>query len=145
MSTPSDLPAAVPTLAPAVRIGDAEREVAVSALSDHFAAGRLDHAELDVRLESAYRATTADQLAGLFADLPAPAPFTPSQPAVRRVDRLPRTTPRIWRGFPVVPVLPVLLVLAVVVGVLWDVPVFLPLLWMWFWVGGRRRWRYYRG
>jgi hypothetical protein len=80
MSTPSGLPATVPTLAPAQRIGDAEREVAVSALADHFAAGRLDHAELDVRLESAYRATTGDELAGLFADLPAPR-AVPAVPA----------------------------------------------------------------
>ena len=144
MSTPSGLPATVPTLAPAQRIGDVEREVAVSALADHFAAGRLDHAELDVRLESAYRATTGDELAGLFADLPAPAPFRPSRRALRRGDR--RTGPR---GWPAVPVLPVLLVLAVVASAgppdRWHFPVFLPVLWLWLWVGGVRRWHHRRG
>ena len=144
MSTPTDQPTSLPTLAPAERVGDAEREVAVSALSDHFAAGRLDNAELDVRLESAYRATTRDQLAGLFADLPAPAPF---RRARRRDDGLALTGPRGWPTVRVLPVLPLLLVLAVVAASAdnWRFPSFLPLLWVWFWVGGARRWRHHRG
>jgi Domain of unknown function (DUF1707) len=147
MSTPTDQPTSLPTLAPAERIGDAEREVAVSALSDHFAAGRLDNAELDVRLESAYRATTRDQLAGLFADLPTPAPFRPSRLSRRRDDGLARTGRRGWPTVRVLPVLPLLLVLAVVAGSGPDRPfsAVLPLLWVWFWVGGARRWRHHRG
>ena len=55
---------------PSVRIGTAEREAAASALSDHFAAGRLDRDELDERLDRAYAAKTGADLEPLFRDLP---------------------------------------------------------------------------
>ena len=87
---PNPLPTTPPTLAPAQRIGDAEREQAVSAMSEHFALGRLDHAELDARLEAAYRAVTVDQLVALFADLPDPAPFRPSRRERRTAARAAR-------------------------------------------------------
>jgi hypothetical protein len=57
---------------PSVRIGTTEREAAASALSDHFAAGRLEQDELEERLDRAYAAKTAADLEPLFLDLPRP-------------------------------------------------------------------------
>jgi Domain of unknown function (DUF1707) len=135
---PSPLPMTPPTLAPAQRIGDAEREQAVSALSEHFALGRLDHVELDARLEAAYRATTVDQLVALFADLPDPAPFRPNRRERRAAARAVRGLGG-WPDFPVVPAV----VLVVVVGVLIASGgrAFFLLPMMWFWLAaGRHRW-----
>ena len=61
-----------PSDVPSVRIGTAEREAAASALSEHFAAGRLDQDELEERLDRAYAARTAADLEPLFQDLPRP-------------------------------------------------------------------------
>jgi Domain of unknown function (DUF1707) len=58
---------------PALRIGTAERERAASALSEHFAAGRIDQDELEERLTKAYAARTGADLIDLFTDLPGPA------------------------------------------------------------------------
>lgn len=62
------------------RIGDAERQAAVDALSDHYVAGRLDINEFNARMDAAMQARTAADLAPLFADLPgagSPAPEVP--------------------------------------------------------------------
>ena len=61
-----------PSDVPSVRIGTAEREAAASALSEHFAAGRLDQDELEERLDRAYAAKTGADLEPLFHDLPRP-------------------------------------------------------------------------
>src|SRR4051794_29350979 len=53
-----------------VRVGDAERERAMEALNDHFAAGRLEAEELSERLGRAGAARTRADLDALFADLP---------------------------------------------------------------------------
>jgi len=53
-----------------LRIGDAERESAVSALGEHYAAGRLTKEEYDERADRAMAARTSAQLFPLFADLP---------------------------------------------------------------------------
>src|SRR5215212_4587211 len=100
-----------------LRIGDAERIAAATALGDHFAAGRLDQVEFDQRLAGAYAARIFADLDPLFADLPEPRPAAPVPAAppmpVRpewpppRVDRGPA-----WRGAWAVPAavpLPVLL------------------------------------
>jgi hypothetical protein len=69
-------------LEPVTRVGDAEREAAVAALGEHFAAGRIDRDELDRRLEAAYAARTRADLGQLFTDLPGPALFRrPAAPA----------------------------------------------------------------
>jgi hypothetical protein len=66
---------------PSVRIGTAEREAAASALSEHFAAGRLDKDELEERLDRAYAAKTGADLELLFQDLPRPgSPVATTQP-----------------------------------------------------------------
>ncbi|MEV5827734.1 DUF1707 domain-containing protein [Spirillospora sp. NPDC052242] len=56
----------------ALRIGDAERDAVVVALHDHFAAGRLDRAELDERMDAALAAKTRGDLRALVRDLPPP-------------------------------------------------------------------------
>ena len=55
-----------------LRIGDAEREAACSALGEHFAAGRLSQDEYDERSAVAWSAKTEAELVPLFADLPTP-------------------------------------------------------------------------
>jgi uncharacterized protein DUF1707 len=67
-----------------LRISDAEREAAVSALGEHFAAGRLTREEYDERSERAYAARTAAEVAPLFTDLPAPHPYAQSAPRAAR-------------------------------------------------------------
>jgi uncharacterized membrane protein len=53
-----------------VRIGDAERDRAIAALGDHFAAGRLTAEEFEQRMDLALKARFNDDLEPLFADLP---------------------------------------------------------------------------
>ncbi len=55
----------------AIRIGDTERDAAISALADHYAAGRLTKDEYDERSDRANAARFDDDLTPLFADLPA--------------------------------------------------------------------------
>jgi len=57
---------------PDLRIGDAEREAAVSALGEHYAAGRLTKDEYDDRAAVAWTAKTNAALWPLFTDLPRP-------------------------------------------------------------------------
>jgi DNA-binding PadR family transcriptional regulator len=51
-------------------VSDADRDLAAARLREHFAVGRLTHAELDERLTAALTAQTAGALRGLLADLP---------------------------------------------------------------------------
>ncbi|MBW4721161.1 DUF1707 domain-containing protein [Saccharothrix obliqua] len=57
-----------------VRIGNQQREAAISALNDHYAAGRLDIGEYEQRVGYATGAQTAADLNALFRDLPGPHP-----------------------------------------------------------------------
>ncbi len=97
---------------PGLRIGDAEREAAVSALGEHFAHGRLTRDEYDERSEAAYAARTRSALDPLFADLPRPEPERVTAPH-RPAPELPGAArgPR-WRGG-LMPVLVVVIALAV--------------------------------
>jgi Domain of unknown function (DUF1707) len=64
-----------------LRVSDADRDRAVSELSEHFQAGRLTSDEFDERSGLALRARTGSDLAALFADLPRPqAPAAPPAP-----------------------------------------------------------------
>lgn len=91
MSTP-ELPD--PDTRPAVRIGDREREQAVGHLGKAFAEGRLDLAEYDERVASAYAAKTANDLLHLTADLPQhPSSAAPAKQQSRTRDRA-RLQPR---------------------------------------------------
>ena len=57
-------------LDPGLRLSDADRSEVAERLSQHYADGRLDHAELDERLDRAMGARTVADLDGIFAGLP---------------------------------------------------------------------------
>ncbi len=63
-NTPNDTPNG------GFRIGDAERNEAVSRLGEHYEAGRLSADEHSERVDQALRATTQNDLDALFTDLP---------------------------------------------------------------------------
>lgn len=68
------------------RVGDADRQEAVTVLGEHWRAGRLDPAEHERRTTAAYQAVTRGDLEALFSDLPGGLPHTvtpSSGPAVR--------------------------------------------------------------
>ncbi|HYT09107.1 MAG TPA: DUF1707 domain-containing protein [Mycobacteriales bacterium] len=126
-----------------LRVGDAERYQAASALGEHFATGRLDQDEYDTRVRDAYAARTRADLQRLFADLPAPAPFRPAPPAAAGWDAGRTARDRIgrhpaWR----LPIPPVVLILVVflAVSLIARFPVF-PLLFLLWFGWGRRAWR----
>ncbi len=129
---------------PEVRIGDADREAAVSALGEHFAAGRLTKDEYDERSDRAWQARTASGLRPLFADLP---PLRAAQPASHQpVPAGPLQPPRYSGWLFGMTVVPVLLVFVGLV-VLTHLPVFLVLLVVWLFLArsGHRRWHDRRG
>lgn len=69
---------------PEIRIGTAEREQALDALTQHFSDGRLTVTEFDQRSGKIAVATTRGQLDEVFADLPAlatPDEVTPTTTA----------------------------------------------------------------
>jgi len=53
-----------------IRASDADRDLAVDDLSEHFQAGRLTKEEFDDRSGRALRARTGQELTDLFVDLP---------------------------------------------------------------------------
>ncbi|MBK7720754.1 MAG: DUF1707 domain-containing protein [Austwickia sp.] len=72
------------------RIGNADRDAAVDALSGHLSAGRLTDGEFHERSERARSCQTRGELDAVFADLPATAapaiaPYHP--PTTRAEDR----------------------------------------------------------
>lgn len=72
-----------------LRVGDAERESASSALGEHLSAGRLDMDEYGDRTARVVAARTWGELLALFTDLPEPKPrlrsqLGPAAPATRR-------------------------------------------------------------
>jgi hypothetical protein len=64
-----------------VRIGDAERDVALTQLREHFAAGRLTFDELTERIDAALAARTQRQIDEIMADLPRPPRVSRAEPA----------------------------------------------------------------
>jgi uncharacterized membrane protein len=111
---------------PEIRIGDAEREAAVTALGEHYAAGRLTKEEYDERAAIAWTAKTNSALWPLFADLPRPQ----AGPPPRAVSAPPRRHPDHrghWLGAVMMPFFVVLVVIAiakhipllVLVGIFW--------------------------
>ncbi|HEY1915292.1 MAG TPA: DUF1707 domain-containing protein [Streptosporangiaceae bacterium] len=69
-ATLRQLPAATQAPAPDVRVGDADRDAAAAALSEHFAQGRLTLDELDARLDATLTAITHGELSQVTHDLP---------------------------------------------------------------------------
>lgn len=72
-----------------VRIGDAERERAAARLADEVGTGRLTLAEYEQRVDRAYAARTAADLAAVTADLPSAAPRPTPSSSVPTARRLP--------------------------------------------------------
>lgn len=135
-----------------LRIGDTEREAAITALGEHFAAGRIDKDEYDERSAVAWTARTSAALAPLFADLPKPHGTAPkagdggSAPTDRPG---PARSRRPWLGpFHVARV--ILVPLVVVLAVLSLIPWFVVAVAVWVgWMGlsrcawsPRRRWHH---
>ncbi len=59
-----------------LRIGDAERDEAITLLREHMSAGRITAEEFDERMSSALTAKTKGELSALFNDLPGRGPST---------------------------------------------------------------------
>ena len=113
------------TPATPIRIGDAERDKAVSDLGDHFAAGRLNRDEFDDRADQAMQARFSTDLAPLFADLPASQPAAPTTPPGEvRAGGPPPWAYAMW-------LLPVLMVAAVAGAILLHAPF---ILWFGVWM-----------
>lgn len=93
-----------------MRISDADRDRAATALGEHYAQGRLTADEHAERLDAIWTARTGADLAPIFADLPRLAP-----PPVRPDYRPSRTGGSAWwRGVPFWPAAAVLVLLSVV-------------------------------
>ena len=123
---------------PELRIGDSDREAAVSALGEHYAAGRLTKEEFDERSDRAWAAKTSSALWPLFADLPRPQTTgaTPRPPqAARPQQGARRGRPGWWFGAGFAPVLAVVAVLVV----LTNLPVFLLVLLAWVFLARTHR------
>jgi hypothetical protein len=119
-----------------VRIGDAERDQAVSLLSDHFVAGRLTQAEFEERSEQATRSRYNDELAPLFDDLPTSMELQVPQRGPSGVRRRPGPPP------PILMLMPFLMIGLVISSLALAAPW---LLWGVFWIVlisgmSRRRW-----
>jgi hypothetical protein len=127
-----------------VRVGDAERDAAASALGDHFALGRLTRAEYDERLAAAFAATLGEDLRVLFRDLPQPHGGYRRPEPVRRPSALGAGRPRGRRPFylPFLPVLILAIGVAIATGAGWVPWVALGVL---LWGGKLARWRNHAG
>ena len=128
------------TGAPEPRIGDADREAAVSALGEHYAAGRLTREELDERCELAWAARTASQLWPLFVDLPRPQTARPTavpSGSTAWPARAPGRRPRSPFG----PVLTTVLVVLALVVALTHLPLILLVVGIWFLLSRHQGWQ----
>ncbi len=118
-----------------LRIGDAEREQAQSALADHYAAGRLDHDEYSQRLDRIWAARTRAELDPVFVDLPTAGGVGPTRPAAYPFStptaRSPQQPGRIRSARPPLPLV-VLLVVLGLVAVVTHLPLILVGLGVWF-------------
>ncbi len=99
---------------PTMRASDADRDVVLAELSEHFQAGRLTSDELEERTGQALQARTFGDLARLTADLPSSAPTRPAVGATGGA--LTRPGGRL----PLAPVVLGLVAVAVVAGALLD-------------------------
>jgi hypothetical protein len=129
---------------PEMRIGDAEREAAVTALGEHYAAGRLTKEEYDERAAKAYTARTSSDLRPLFFDLPGlqTSRTTGKTSEETRTERREIRRQKGW--WATVPLAPIFLVVLGVV-LLTHLPVVLVFvaLWLW-WIGAFKRWSWRR-
>jgi hypothetical protein len=124
----------------AIRIGDAEREAAISSLTSHFAEGRLTQVEHAERTELALNARTGRDLDVLFADLPRRADETG---ATRRPSRGMRLE---WLAAPLFALFFIGAVVFVIANLLPTIAlVILVVIGTRLLLGGRFRWRSWYG
>ena len=123
-----------------LRLSDAERDQAVAALGEHYAAGRLTAEEHSDRTDRAYAARTGADLRPLFADLPGAAPRSGwASSGSARTGRRERDRPVAWLGL-----FKVALAVLVVLTVVTHLPFVLLAVAGWFllrsvvWGGGSR-------
>ena len=76
-----------------IRIGDTEREAAMTALGEHMSAGRLDVDEYGERSAKVVAAKTRGELLEIFADLPDPRPVFGTPQPVRQAPQYGQPTP----------------------------------------------------
>lgn len=127
-----------------IRIGDAERDQAVAALSEHFVAGRITQTEFEERSDQATKARYDEDLGPLFADLPGPEAAPQPQFAYAVARRPGRPGPQRFNPPPLFWLLPILMMGLVVASITFAAPwVF----WILFWVvmigGPRARYRHH--
>jgi hypothetical protein len=72
-----------------LRVSDADRDRAVSELSEAFQVGRITADEFEQRSGQALHARTGRELTALLADLPVASAPAPRAPAVQRTDPAP--------------------------------------------------------
>lgn len=122
-----------------LRIGDGERDRALQALAEHFAAGRLTTEEFDQRSDQVWKARTTADLRPLFTDLPGGLPLTPPVPAGWQPQRLPAAVGRRTRGLPFLwRVLFAVILVATVASHPWVLAV-IAVVWVWARRSGRHR------
>ncbi len=114
-----------------LRIGDTERDAAVTALGEHYAAGRITKDEFDERAAVAHAARTSAELWPLFSDLPQSPPRAsrPSTTPARSGHSVhpARRTPTPgrsswWAGAKTLPIVLILVGLVLLTGMPWFVP-----------------------
>ena len=99
-----------------IRISDADRDQAVSELSEHFQRGRITQDEFDERSSLAMQARTGADLGPLFTDLPPrPSVAVPSSPWPDPVPGSYSTQPAV-RHFPLGRFILALVVLSIISG-----------------------------
>ena len=113
-----------PTQNAPLRIGDAERDRAIAALGDHFAAGRLNAEEFEQRVDQAIKARFNSDLEPLFVDLPRTVEPTMEPRSHHREDAHLAWSPVVWFA-------PLIVICAVVAAVILTAPW---LVWMFLWV-----------
>ena len=113
-----------PTQNAPLRIGDAERDRAIAALGDHFAAGRLNAEEFEQRVDQAIKARFNSDLEPLFVDLPRTVEPTMDSRSHHRQDAHLAWSPVVWFA-------PLIVICAVVAAVILSAPW---LVWMFLWV-----------
>jgi hypothetical protein len=106
-----------------LRIGDAERDRAIAALGDHFAAGRLNTEEFEQRVDQAITARFNEDLEPLFVDLPRTAEPNVESRSHQRSDAHLAWSPVVWFA-------PLIVICAVVAAVILSAPW---LVWMFLW------------
>jgi hypothetical protein len=135
-----------------MRAGTSDRQAAVDGLTRHLTEGRLNVGEFDERVGTAYAATYLDELAGLFADLPAAQPRRGVGSGVHRsgpndvLPLRPSAPPDPWSGLPRpmrILAVPAVLALVFLIGLLTHGLFLFPLGWLAFFLifnggGGHR-------